>query len=141
MRWRERLHDLGEKEREIWSHGPAREAAMRPLFALLFPVFLCRVGLATAFQRAMISALAPVHPASRKKKLSHRCTGFLVGCSDSIRHDWPFLTWPAQPQGVAHTDRRKLGWVVYLTRIVHSLHPYFSLSCTLSSLLEWSLRD
>lgn len=25
-----------------------------------------------------------------------------VGCSDSVRHDWPFLTWLAQPQG-AHT--------------------------------------
>ena len=68
MQRRERLPHLGEKEREIWSDRLAREAARRPLFALFFSVFLCRVVLATAFQPKMISALAPVRPASHKKR-------------------------------------------------------------------------
>jgi hypothetical protein len=74
-----------------------------PLFALFFSLVSLPCGTCYCFSGRNDFSLAPVRHASRKKF-------FPVGFLTSVRHAGPFLTWVAQPQGVAHTDGRKLGW-------------------------------
>jgi hypothetical protein len=99
----------GERGCEIWgkrnarfghrSHGPREVPSIRALFSLVsLPCGTCY-----CFSGRNDFSLAPVRHASRKKFFPVR---FLT----SVRHAGPFLTWVAQPQGVAHTDGRKLGW-------------------------------